>query len=560
VRALEVEEHERVNRRRRHRFCGCGVVSRLAAVVLLAAWLGGCARRAAERTRAAAPAAGERSAPPAEQAQKPNGPPVRLFAASFVVKVRSEPLRAAPRIGYLRGGAVVQATSAEPVGYDKCRKGWYGLDTGGFVCSTLAFAFLGKRLPERQPLQPDLAAPLPYPYGYSLKRNTPVYRRLPSDDEAAQYEGYRIPGRPVVDAGVRIEARSAVDGAIPTESTPDAAHVPAASAAAAPTRPIAGAVAAPEAAGAPGGAEDQDGQDPGVATLASLMGEAGSVLMRRMERGFYVSLDRQLQKGARSYWRTQSNGFIPSRGLREVQGSEFHGVSLKEQGIALPIAFVMSKDDVAYTLTPKGALKPAGKPGYHFMFKVVSEADVRGTHYLVGDDQHYYRPKDVRRIEAREKPAEIGADEKWIDVDLGVQSLVAYVGAEPVYATLISSGRIKDELNPLKNFETPAGAYRIKSKHLTATMDGDHAIDGPYSIEDVPYVMYFQLAYALHSAFWHNAFGRPHSHGCINLAPLDAKWLFEFAEPPLPKAWHGVYPTTAAPGTRLYIHGETPQG
>ena len=54
--------------------------------------------------------------------------------------------------------------------------------------------------------------------------------------------------------------------------------------------------------------------------------------------------------------------------------------------------------------------------------------------------------------------------------------------------------------------------------------------------------MYFQLAYALHSAFWHDSFGRPHSHGCINLAPRDAKWLFEFVEPPLPAGWHGVYP------------------
>jgi lipoprotein-anchoring transpeptidase ErfK/SrfK len=157
-------------------------------------------------------------------------------------------------------------------------------------------------------------------------------------------------------------------------------------------------------------------------------------------------------------------------------------------------------------------------------------------------------------------PKEVAADEKWIDIDLGTQSLVAYVGADPVYATLISSGRIKDELNPLKNFESPSGSFRIKSKHLTATMDGDHAIDGPYSIEDVPYVMYFQLAYALHSAFWHNSFGRPHSHGCINLAPLDAKWLFDFAEPKLPNPWHGVYPTPEQPGTRLYIHGTTPTG
>ena len=153
--------------------------------------------------------------------------------------------------------------------------------------------------------------------------------------------------------------------------------------------------------------------------------------------------------------------------------------------------------------------------------------------------------------------------EKWIDVDLTNQSLVAYEGARPIYATLISSGRVLDEDDPLKNFATPTGSFRLTSKHLTATMDGDHALDGPYSIEDVPYVMYFQLAYALHSAFWHDSFGRPRSHGCINLAPDDARFIFNWATPELPKGWHGVYPQEGKGdellGTRLYIRGEAPK-
>jgi lipoprotein-anchoring transpeptidase ErfK/SrfK len=501
-----------------------------------------------ERRHEAAPAPTPAAAMPEPVAlvppPKPSGPPVRLFAASLVVKVRSAALRAAQRIGYLRGGAVVQALTADPIGFDKCRKGWYELDTGGFVCSTLALPFTGKRLPERQGLQPDLTAALPYPYGYSLRRNTPVYRRLPTDEEAAQYEGYRMPGRAPIDAGAATPQSAATNAPPAPPGTP------------APPPPPS---PAPEAAGAAASGEDAEGE-PAVPTLASLMGDSSSVLMRRMERGFYVSLDRELEKGSRRYFRTQNNGFIPSQGLREVHGSEFQGVALKEQGIALPIGFVMSKDDIAYKRHPKGFLQSAGKPGYHFMFAIASEEEVRGVKYFVGNDERYYRQKDVRRVASRDKPAEVLDDEKWIDVDLTTQTLVAYVGAEPVYATLVSTGRIKDELDPLKNFETPAGSYRIKSKHLTATMDGDHAIDGPYSIEDVPYVMYFQLAYALHSAFWHNSFGRPHSHGCVNLAPLDAKWLFGFAEPPLPKAWHGVYPRAGQQGTRLYIHGETPQG
>jgi hypothetical protein len=52
--------------------------------------------------------------------------------------------------------------------------------------------------------------------------------------------------------------------------------------------------------------------------------------------------------------------------------------------------------------------------------------------------------------------------------------------------------------------------------------------------------MYFLGSYALHAAFWHERFGHPRSHGCVNLAPRDARWLFFWTLPELPSAWHGV--------------------
>lgn len=516
-----------------------------------------CTQGARERVEPRAevePPAPAHSAPAPDAAKvqlppEPSAPPAKLFAKRFVVKVREAPSKEAFRLGYLRGGAVLQAKTAEPVGYDECRKGWYELETGGFVCSTVdAIVFSGQRLPERRARQPDLSAPLPYPYGYSRRRDTPVFRRLPSADEAALHEGRRTAGKAgavvgvAVDVPIRPGASSAagipVDGGLPDVSPPSQIFETNA------------------AAAVPG--EGEARLDAGVPTLASLLGEEGSVLHRRMERGFYVSLDREMEKGARKYWRTQMNGFIPARGLALIAPREFHGVELAEQGAGLPLGFVMSKEAAAYTANERGRLRRGDRPGYHHAFAIASEVELRGTRYYVEADGRHYRARDVIRVDPRDKPGEVGPAEKWIDVDLATQSLVAYVGARPVFATLISSGRVKDELDPLKNFETPTGSFRITSKHLTATMDGDHAIDGPYSIEDVPYVMYFELAYALHSAFWHNGFGRPRSHGCINLAPRDAKWLFEFATPDLPPLWHGVFPTDQAPGTRLYIRGKTP--
>ena len=67
-----------------------------------------------------------------------------------------------------------------------------------------------------------------------------------------------------------------------------------------------------------------------------------------------------------------------------------------------------------------------------------------------------------------------------------------------------------------------------------------------------PLIQYFKDGYALHAAYWHDQFGSPRSHGCINLAPLDARWLFAFTKPELPTGWHGVM--QALTGTVVWIH------
>ena len=89
-------------------------------------------------------------------------------------------------------------------------------------------------------------------------------------------------------------------------------------------------------------------------------------------------------------------------------------------------------------------------------------------------------------------------------------------------------------------------------------MDGDVASDGPYSIEDVPYIQYFNGGYALHGAFWHAEFGHVKSHGCVNLAPWDAKTIFGWTDPQLPEGWHAVMASKDRPGTRVVVHERGP--
>lgn len=110
---------------------------------------------------------------------------------------------------------------------------------------------------------------------------------------------------------------------------------------------------------------------------------------------------------------------------------------------------------------------------------------------------------------------------RWIDVDLTNQSLTAYENGLPVYSTLVSSG--------LWDTPTVTGQYRIYLRLKSQDMNG-YNIGYDYFIPDVPYVMYFTGNYALHGAYWHNDFGKPRSHGCVNLSVPDAEWLFNFSQ------------------------------
>jgi lipoprotein-anchoring transpeptidase ErfK/SrfK len=92
-----------------------------------------------------------------------------------------------------------------------------------------------------------------------------------------------------------------------------------------------------------------------------------------------------------------------------------------------------------------------------------------------------------------------------------------------VYATLVSSG--------LPQWDTDSGLFRIFMKVRQAKMSGREGKPDYYFLEDVPYAMYFNRDMALHGAYWHDKFGFKHSHGCVNLPPADALWLWNWTTP-----------------------------
>ncbi len=123
-------------------------------------------------------------------------------------------------------------------------------------------------------------------------------------------------------------------------------------------------------------------------------------------------------------------------------------------------------------------------------------------------------PTDIPNIPGL--PPGMGANENWIDVDLSLQRTSAYTGTNLVRTFIVSTGTY---LHP-----TVTGTYRVYVKYRYTDMAGPG-----YYLPDVPYTMYFYKGYGLHGTYWHNNFGTPMSHGCVNLTIPDAGWLFDFA-------------------------------
>ena len=120
--------------------------------------------------------------------------------------------------------------------------------------------------------------------------------------------------------------------------------------------------------------------------------------------------------------------------------------------------------------------------------------------------------------------------QRWLQVDLSSQRLIAWEGNRQVYAVVISGGT---EFDP-----TLPGSFTIQSKHESARMRGQGYDGTAYDVPDVPFAMYYDGNYAIHGAYWHESFGTPVSRGCINVAVNHAEWFFSWASVGTPVIVH----------------------
>lgn len=137
-------------------------------------------------------------------------------------------------------------------------------------------------------------------------------------------------------------------------------------------------------------------------------------------------------------------------------------------------------------------------------------------------------------------------EEKWIEVNLAEQKVRAWEGNNIIMEFLISSGKWSP---------TPKGDFRIWYKTKYQKMEGGSKELGTYyNLSNVPNNMFFYKGYALHGAYWHNNFGQPMSHGCVNEPLANAAAIFDWAGPVVPEGQNVVRATHENPGTRVYVH------
>jgi hypothetical protein len=538
--------------------------ARLATIAALSVALGGCKKAptdgGADAGRADADGVTEIVAiatPDAGASAGAAGP--LLHALALITPVMNEPewpakdpskasdeRKGTMRLGYLRKGDVV---TVKPQLQKKanCPEGWYELlappgapagSTGGFVCGKQATLDPDDKELATAPHAPNLAGPLPYDYGLNLVNGAPLYRRAPRPSERRKYEHGLAVGRTSRRADGDDDARR------------------------------------PEATGS------QDDtpwylahKDRSQLSMDDLKGETGLIEVR-MVKGFYVGLDTEIRiPAAGRLWRTTRDMFVPKEFILVHEPKvEFQGVRLDAPGETrhLPLAWITNPHQWKYEISVGGegasGVSPDGGPrkkvrrrDHVDRFTIVQLTGKKETvdekDYWETEEGWWMRAMDGTVTDPGPPPRDLAPGERWIDVNLGRQSLVAFEGTRPVFATIVSTGRHDDD-DPAKDHRTRPGEFRVREKHVSATMDNDTATDGPYSIEDVPWIMYFDGSTALHGAFWHSRFGHERSHGCVNMTPHDAHELFGWVGPRLPDGWHGVHATDTNPGTRVVVHDD----
>lgn len=280
----------------------------------------------------------------------------------------------------------------------------------------------------------------------------------------------------------------------------------------------------------------------GAPSYASIEAAEAGLFEQTLTRGMSLVVARGVDLGERRFVQTSAGKLVAREDVGWMgQGSAWSGVAIEADRPGPLFAWVR---------TAKTPVRSAPEPGAPQVRTVdlrervpllEPDVDVSAQWWRVGEGE-WIDADALNEVHVIEPPMDVTSEyrqrtmgnDQWVDVDVGEQVLVAYRGANPQYATLISSGR---------GSPTPLGNYPVWAKVASMDMANQDYEDRPYMVQGVPWVLLFQGHNALHGAYWHDQFGNRKSHGCVNLAPVDARWVFEWSGLTLAHGWTGYLPS-----------------
>lgn len=482
-----------------------------------------------------------------DPATEPRSGGPRLGAVAMVAPIYLKPDRRSSKIGYLRAGATV-VRGEKPVALDDCAGGYYRVLPAGYVCaSEEASTDLQHPILRALTRRPDLSKPMPYPYAF-VRAIAPNYYRVPTRKEQLQYEmklkehlkSYKRLKKKWDEVTVGAnDVRLDAWGNAAVEASKDA----------------------PERGDNElfGGTGDdaipwffQGGRQ--IPNISSFKAPDYAIITNRVARHAGIALIGSFMGDDRRFAMTTDARLVPTSKLKPALGSTFHGVDTSEGKWHLPLGFVRKPDAERYDVSQR-SLKKAGPLEFHVAVQLTGKSTKIGEARLVeAEDGTWIKDEDLAiAVKSSELPAFAATTKKWIDVSILGQTMVLYEETKPVYVAAVSTGR--DGLgDPKTTRSTVRGTFHIREKHVTTTMDSTE-VDNKFELRDVPWVEYFEKGYAIHAAPWHDVYGNPRSHGCINMSPIDARRVFMWTDPPLPADWHAVYASeSTSEGTVVHVH------
>ena len=260
-------------------------------------------------------------------------------------------------------------------------------------------------------------------------------------------------------------------------------------------------------------------ETPVYASLDDAIG--GGTVLRTIPDGAsrYVTMIDTAVSGGRTFVRTMAGGWVeatPFYSWPKWQGLEFYATPQNDFGWTI-------NPTPSYT-EPSFAAPTTGKQYDKYVeFQIYQVVEAEGYEWYKAGPGEWIPSLKSRRLVVDTTVPEGVDNNRWISIDLYNQTLAAYEDGKLVFAALVATGSGELYSDP--------GLYYIYEKRELEQMQGSYTSDRSdfYSLEGVPWTMYYNHAQAIHGIYWPASLGFTQSHGCVNMFPGDAHWLFNWA-------------------------------